>query len=433
MNTPAEHAIALSSRKLADFHESRHNHLLLTGGEMQASIDESIVDQVAVIRGELPLRGIEDWRSLEQSGLLTPFQRHEWLVQWQRQCAAADHEDAVTALCYHNGQPVLILPLSLWRRWGVTCLSWQAHRVNDYCGPILHPSILGLLDESRVTRLLRQVADQVGGVDLYYLPKQLPSVAGQANPFVLAQSERYHAGIHAVSLGNDWESYYKAQRSAKSRRRLKEKFAALHRLGEVKFHIADTGTEKSKIVATCLDLKSQQLAKLGHWDPFLDADLRQLFSAYAETEQNDRFWAVALTVNGEPAAVAFGYSDQKQWLLYQMAMASGPAAQYSPGTLLLHKLMQHCIGQNVSRLDLSLGDESYKLEWCNEHGSLTTSFLPLSLAGTSCLMVLKARAMAHRLIISHPAAYELGKRIKAGLAKWQRRRDTSSSQRPSRV
>jgi CelD/BcsL family acetyltransferase involved in cellulose biosynthesis len=415
----ADEARLVSWREAAERQRANQNEPRRPVSTVYIAAGDAFFDQIKIVRGELSPTDVIEWHRLEQNGLTTPFQRHDWLDQWQLLCAPAIHEQAVTALGYCGGQLMLILPLSLWRRWGVGCLSWRAHEANDYCGPVMHRSVSGQLNESQVVRLFKQVAERAGGVDIIYLPKQLLRLGGQANPFILTGSEAYHAGVHAIALGHDWESYYKSRRSAKSRKRLKEKFAALDRLGQIEFRMAQTGAEKSKIVSACLDLKSRQLAKLGHWDPFSDANLCNLLKCYAESERDGRFWAASLDVDAEPAAVAFGFSDKDEWLLYQMAMAAGPAARYSPGTLLLHKLMQHCIAHEAIRLDLSLGDEPYKLEWCTEHEKLATSFLAITPIGGLCAAVLKARATAHRLAASHPVTYAFARRLKAVFANWR--------------
>ena len=75
--------------------------------------------------------------------------------------------------------------------------------------------------------------------------------------------------------------------------------------------------------------------------------------------------------------------------------------------------MQHCISLGVPCLDLSLGDEPYKIDWCNEHISLMTSVVALSPSGHLAEAVIRARSALLLKIRKNPFAYDLGQKAKA--------------------
>ena len=123
-------------------------------------------------------------------------------------------------------------------------------------------------------------------------------------------------------------------------------------------------------------------------------------------------WATALTLNGEILATSIGMAGQNGWLLYQMAMEGDHVSHCSPGSQLFSGIMRHCLESGIAQLDLALGDEKYKLEWCDEHKALQTSVLPLTLKGKIIAPILRIRAGVMKFMAAKPKLYEHGKALK---------------------
>ncbi len=373
----------------------------------------ALLELIQVVRGPLPVAYHNQWQAFQALALGTPFQSMKWLGDWQTYIGRPKAAEPITVFCYHEGKLAAVLPLSRQTKWGCAQLNWRGMDVNDYGAPIILSGVAQQLDQSEAIALVTLVANAISGIDLIYLTKQ-PAIFGSiANPFVFQRSLLHHTSAHRIILGDDWSKYYSSQRSGKSRRRLREKASALQKLGPVTLRFAQNGRQKADLVAQCLGLKIRQIERLGHWNPFHDEAVRSLLTSHALEDKHDTVWAVSLDVDGTAAAVAFGFTGTSGWLLYQMAMTEGQAAQHSPGIHLLQQLMQHCISTGVPSLDLSLGDESYKTDWCNEHLSLMTSLLPLSYKGRIVALVLRTRNALLLRIKRNPMAYDFGQKVKA--------------------
>ena len=349
---------------------------------------------------------------------LTPFQTPAWLEAWQHAIGAPAGIVPVTAIGYSGGHAVFMLPLAVVRRFGASILTWHAYQQSDYTAPLVSKEHVKLFAELDGAAILRQIAQRAGGIDLIYMPKQPETIAGVANPFVLADAVSYHAGAHAINFaaGESWEDFLKRRRSSKTRKRLKEKRSALDKLGTIAFRVAASAAEAAGIIRTCLDAKSEQLAKLGHWDPFSPPGVRDFLVSFFATNCGASTWAVALDVGGKPAATAFGFITGDTWLLYQMAMSGDVLSRHSPGTHLLMDLMQHCTKLGVARLDLALGDESYKAEWCDEDIRLMVSTQAFSVRGKLLRQLVLLRASLRQRMAADAKLYERAKWLK-GLAR----------------
>jgi CelD/BcsL family acetyltransferase involved in cellulose biosynthesis len=353
------------------------------------------------------------------SRIFMPFQLPFWGKAWQDTVGASHRVDAVAATVRCGGTVAAVLSMTLRRSALLNTLTWHAENLSDYGAPLLSGNDGDLLPGCNVAELLGAVAGKIGGVDLIHLSKQPAMLGGRTNPFVLPHSVEHHVSAHAINFlpGEAWDDFLARTRSSSTRQQLRKKQRNLAKLGTVAFHIAATGEEAAGYIQHCLDAKSKQLARLGHFDPFTSANNRAFIADYFTRHAGSSTWAVALTLDGQPIASAFGFAGARQWLLYQMAMDGEGTAQTSPGTQLLMHIMQHCIASGITRLDLAMGDEGYKQEWCDEHQTLFTTILPVSAKGRLVGGVMRQVAVASKKIAGHDRLYDLAKSAKRWLQK----------------
>jgi CelD/BcsL family acetyltransferase involved in cellulose biosynthesis len=342
-------------------------------------------------------------RAYEQLAAFTPFQRRDWIDGWQRHLGDPRGRKPVTVIGHRAGTPVLILPLHVYSQGGTRRIGWLADDLNDYCGPIAEPRVLQALSQIDVRRLLEQTAGAIGGADIVLLEKQPKFYGAMENPFAGFAAVGYHVKAHATHLGKGWDEYYSAKRSAKTRRRLKEKFKALSKLGRVETRFSNDPAEAADLVGQCLDMKARQLKRRGHWNPFSVDGAKAHLTSYFGIRCNEGTWVAGMFLDGLPIAISFGFRDSREWLLYQIAMDEGPQAAYSPGTHLLMTILKHCCERGVEVFDLALGDEAYKNDWCEETTTLTIGILPLSPRGTLASFGLRLAAGVRNFIASRPA------------------------------
>ncbi|MFN0192026.1 MAG: GNAT family N-acetyltransferase [Aestuariivirga sp.] len=330
---------------------------------------------------------------------MTAFQSQAWLDCWQRSAASAKAEMPITVLVYRAGELGLVLPLSLSVKHGVRFLRWRGDSFNDYCGPIIDPALLPVLTPAGVGVLLTKSVEKLGLVDVVYLQKQPGSYGAVANPFVGEAALPHHVQSHATELGPSWDDYYRSKRSSKTRRRLKEKLNALSRLGTVEIGLCEDPDEARRLVARELEFKSVQLARRRNANPLSSTEAAAFLTDYFGTHCAGRAWVAALRLDQDPIAIAYGFRNADVWVLYQIAIKEGPYAAHSPGLHLFMHLLKTCCSQGVRYFDLSLGDESYKRDWCEMATTLFTTMLPVSGRGRLVVPSLK-KAIAFKNFIA---------------------------------
>jgi CelD/BcsL family acetyltransferase involved in cellulose biosynthesis len=95
----------------------------------------------------------------------------------------------------------------------------------------------------------------------------------------------------------------------------------------------------------------------------------------------------------------------------------GPAIErFGPGTAHLHMLIAYAIERGCDTFDFTIGDESYKREWCEQHTALWDLCYPSSARGTIVFSALFAALNAKRFIKHRAPLWAFYKRARRALA-----------------
>ncbi|MCB1377132.1 MAG: GNAT family N-acetyltransferase [Alphaproteobacteria bacterium] len=325
----------------------------------------------------------------------------------------------MTAVLRESGRTLAVLPLAVHQTNKLRILTWHAGDQSDYGAAIVRNDDIATFATIDAAAVLRNIAKEIGDIDLVYLPKQPLTIGGMGNPLVLPGSINHHAGAHAINFrpGESWTEFLNHRRSASTRHQLRKKMRLLEKAGKVGFKVASDKEEAFQFATHCLAAKTRQLTKLGHYDPFASVEVRTFLQNFFANGVGQSTWAVALTLDDAAIATSIGFVRHNEWLLYQMAMDCDHVANTSPGTQLLMNIMEHCLASGVERLDLALGDENYKFEWCDEHQVLLTSCMPLTFKGRVAETGIRFKASVQNRMAESPRVYDFGKVLKRQLKK----------------
>jgi CelD/BcsL family acetyltransferase involved in cellulose biosynthesis len=374
-------------------------------------LKQSYLDVIEVHKG-LPTELGEIYDSVAAQGVATCFQRRPWLESWQNHIGQGNGTTPIIVIGKRNAAAVVALPLNVEHAGGLRKLTWLGQNLNDYCGPIGEPQALQSLSPQKIHALLTQTAEALGGIDIVQLQKQKRHYGLIANPFVTEDSIKYHVASHRTVLMPSWDDYFNGKRSSKTRSRLRNKLNSLSKIGTVTMQFATDPKDAAGLVSRALEMKANQLRDRNHSNPFARLNAQEhLVSFFAGRCQSDT-WVASLSLNDKPLAISFGFGGETSWLLYQIAMESGAYEMYSPGTQLIMFIMKHCCENKVGEFDLSLGDEAYKLEWCETSETLYDTIIPLTLRGNIAAMAMRLGAHGRGYVSSNPALYDTAKMVK---------------------
>ena len=88
--------------------------------------------------------------------------------------------------------------------------------------------------------------------------------------------------------------------------------------------------------------------------------------------------------------------------------------KYSPGSILLLKLLEWCIAKQITVYDFTAGDESYKALWCDQNLQLHDYIEGVTVRGKIFAAREKTYRYLKRRIKKAPLLFSLAKRVRAG-------------------
>ncbi|HYM33992.1 MAG TPA: GNAT family N-acetyltransferase, partial [Steroidobacteraceae bacterium] len=306
------------------------------------------------------------WRELETSGGLSPFQSRMWLLPWYRIIAPALGISPlfVTVRDENSGRPMMLLPLCTRREHGVTTIRFADCHVCDYNAPLLSAQFYPSAAE--FAALWAEIVRAMPRADIIYLEKILEKVGGRSNPMSrLAESKRMNMRAWGFDLPRTRNAYEKLITSA-ARKRFRQERRYLEREGRVQYVRATTEAQGRELFDV---LRRQRCARWGHGENLS----KQAFLRFYETaifgNWNKRFCVLSgLKVGDEFAASMLSLNLDDRFYVLKHSFEIDRWGKKSPGTVIIDSAVTDQIAHGTKYFDLTIGNDLYKRRFgCKEN------------------------------------------------------------------
>lgn len=360
-----------------------------------------------------------DWRAFESRAAGHPYQRFHWQAAWDARIRTPDVQPFIVVL-RDRGAIRMLLPLVIGHGFGMSRLVPMGAPVCDYHAP--------LVDAGFAQRLTPQIAHSVlmaivelAGADYMVLTHVPPMLGAVPNPFSALRLRPFSANAHGTHLGTNWQEFYAERRGARTRSRFRAKERALAKVGAIAFTVVTDVDERAALAAEMMALKASQLkATAGAFNTFARPDVQEFFRALATDAADDDVLVFKLTA-GETLVAAVMGMVRNGCFYYEVPVYRDHALQrFSPGHLLISRLMEWAIGRGCTRFDFTVGDEPYKDEWCDETWVLGCGAWPRTLRGRIGARIALAEMAAARHIKHSPALFAVAVRLRTAFGKVRR-------------
>lgn len=325
------------------------------------------------------------WRGFQRHADCTAFQTYEWLSAWQRQIGARNDVIPCVVLARDaSGAVLCILPLATRPAGFVRELTWLGTELCDYNAPLLAPDFSARVDAAEFAALWRRALDLLQQqprlrFDMIRLEKMPEAIRGQPNPMLFLPATPHPSGCYATALAQSWEAFYAAKRSPSTRRRDRTKRNRLAEFGEIKFETPATPAGALAALAALVEQKSAFFAQRGIPNLFARPGYLEFFRDLASSAQSAGLVHVSeLKVGPQIVAANFGLTFGGRYYYVLSSYTDGELARLGPGAIHLHELMRYAIEHHFTMFDFTVGDERYKLDWCDggrplyDHVSVTS-------------------------------------------------------------
>ena len=297
----------------------------------------------------------------------TAFQSPAFLRCWWRHFGEELAPHVVTAR--RGGELVGIAPLQLrrQRRFG------RGYRTLEFLGSpdeLARPRLLVPAgDDETLTAILQAIAARRSGWDMIWLDEletggwQAAAIERWAKSAGLwVRSEPLHP-VSWLDKNGTWQEYL-AARSAHFRKRLRAAARRLERECTVAWEQCHGGPDMRRFVDLFLQVEKSSWKARAGYDIGYEAGYRRFYAdLLAHNSAALRGHGLALTVDGQPAAVTLGVSGHGRY--YSLQIAHDAAFdRYSPGTLLEAREMEWFFGEpELRRYEFLGGDNANKRRW----------------------------------------------------------------------
>ena len=328
------------------------------------ALDLAVYDDLAAVEA--------GWRDFERRADCTAFQSYEWLSAWQRHIGARnDVIPCIVVARDASGATLCILPLATRPAGFARELVFLGTELCDYNAPLLSPDFSARVDAAEFAALWRRALDLLRQqprlrFDMVRLEKMPEAVRGQPNPMLFLPATPHPSGCYATPLAQSWEAFYAAKRSPSTRRRDRTKRNRLAEFGEIKFETPATPAGALEALAVLVEQKSAYFAQRGIANLFARPGYLDFFRELASSPQNAGLVHVSeLKVGPQIVAANFGLIFGGRYYYVLSSYSDGDLARLGPGAIHLHELMRYAIEHRCAMFDFTVGDEPYKLAWCD--------------------------------------------------------------------
>ncbi len=325
------------------------------------------------------------WRAFEAWGVLTPYQRFDWVETWYRHVGAREGLTPLIVVARADcGLPALIWPLMVQYRRPLRVAIWPGGKFANYKMGLYNPECLADIDRATLTRLLGHLG-HAGGVDAIELTNQPEAWQGYANPLAQLPKQVSPSFAYSLTLEPCFDNLYPRLRGTATRKKLRRSERLIARdFGSCGFHRVRSPADIDRVLGAFAAQKSERMREKQIRNVYDDDDVMRFMRDLAvrgigETEPHiDMFW---LSAGDRVAATWIGTSGGGRTCGIMSSFELGDIARHHPGEVLLRYLIEDRCREGFAEFDLGVGEADYKTHWCPNTDTLFDTFLPLSVSG----------------------------------------------------
>jgi len=364
----------------------------------------------------------QDWRKFEETADCTPFQTFDWLDTWQRCIGTLTGVTPAIVIGRHGDDILFILPLAVEPRRFTRRLTFLGHDLCDYNAPLFAPEFSGVVGPNGFEAIWPEIGHLLRAMpalrhDTIVMAKLPEHIGTQPNPMLALGVRLNPSGAYETALGTDWEQFYAVKRSSATRRRDRTKLKRLGELGAVKFVTPEEPSEVTSSLDLLIVQKSKAFARMGIANMFARPGHTAFYRALATTPRLRSLIHLSRLDVGETwAALNLGLTFRDCYYHILASYDDGEVSRFGPGAAHLRELLRYAIERGLKRFDFTIGDESYKREWCETEQRLHDYSAAVTLRGRPAVTLSLGWRRLKRAIKQSERLWSVAVRVRGALA-----------------
>ena len=298
----------------------------------------------------------ECWVEFEKKSNHYFFQSFIWQKTWYQQQKKYQKKVINYSIIVKNiNEIVMIIPLNIDYSYGVKKLCWSGFPFSDYNAPLIKKDY-DIKQESFLI-IWEKIINCNKDFDCICFDNLPEKISNLYNPFFKFLKKK----INNYSYGIEFNEIFKIKK--KELANIKYQTNRLKNLGKLDFKTAMTNEDSSKILNFIISNKSKQYDRTNAWNLFNLIIHRELFES-SNSNMNENIDLSYLVLDDHIIAAQYGYKYNKRYY-YLFPTYKYEYRKFSPGKILLQKMIEKRKLESFNFFDLTIGSEDYKEKFSN--------------------------------------------------------------------
>jgi CelD/BcsL family acetyltransferase involved in cellulose biosynthesis len=309
----------------------------------------------------------EPWDILEATGFSTIYQSMLWAKTWERSEISKQGVSSRIVVGHNNaGEALFVLPLQLRIHRGFSVLEFLSSPLASYghlaCNSWCFSDAGAQWFHSHAPAIFL-LCEPHDLIDLRDMPMIFD---GLKHPLASHFNLRGANAALTGPISGNLEEFVKSRRGPDSRKNMRWKDAKLAQAGNLQFESTLSGEELHKAADELFTDQGHRLEEAGVTDPFGPTERAFFQQLLGSRDARTRFNVLRLSIDGGGlSSIMAGFHGESCSDL-MTSLASSPLRKYSPGDLVLRKLIGLCCENGYKLIDLGIGDHDYKRVWAGD-------------------------------------------------------------------
>ncbi len=295
------------------------------------------------------------WLKFENKSSQHIFQSYEWQKLWyEKQQECKQPIINYTILIYENNELIMILPFNIRSCYSIKILSWSGFPFSDYNVPLIPDDKTIKIEDFNI--IWKQIL-KIKKFDCIVFENQPENILAKKNPFFHFLDNKIDNKYFGIKLNKKFEIKKNELDNIKYQKNRLEK------LGKLDFKIAQNFDDKKKVINFIIKHKIKQYVSTKAWNLF-KYEFNENFFITSNLAMEEKAYISYITINDEIIAAHSGFI-YKNTCYYLFPVYKEEYKKYSPGKILLKKIIDDSKSKSLQYFDLTIGSENYKKNYSN--------------------------------------------------------------------
>ena len=344
------------------------------------------------------------WTICKSDSNSTLFQDYYWMLNWYNCFGDFFNTKLSIAVLYKKNKAICILPLCINTKKNIKFLEWIGSGVSDYLLPIVKD--LNKIEKFEYELIFKKILFENPDIDIIHLTNQPEIISQSDNLFINYFKSEVISTSYQIYIETEWKEFIKINKSIKRQYndliRLEKN---LNNFGSFRFIEHFSIEERMLATREMIYLKEKQYNLTGVKNIFKNKLFKDFYLGLAKCKEFSKYIHISsITVNNKLISVHYGLRDTNCYYYLMPAFRQG-WKKYSPGAILMSKLIQLSFKQDLNEFDFLPGNEAYKVKWSNKKLNIYEYNKPITIKGYLYFVILRIRNYLRKSIIIKKIIY----------------------------